>query len=135
MTTLDDIINDDKFNDIESWNFIMEKINLAKTDETQELDKRSLLTIFVNSPRSNNLDIVKQLYTTYYADNINIEDFPKQTILHVAGRYAEYNYDIIEFLLNEGANPKLFDYNDKNCFMYASQYEEYDILRLLLNYV
>jgi len=118
---------DHNINSFEEWTSVMLDLHDSNLNVV-EYEK-----LFIVSPRSNNLDIVRHLYETYISD-VDIMHDINQTALHVAVSY-NCDLDIIKFLLKEaGANPRIINYENKTAFTIAANNRNKNILELLIKY-
>jgi len=64
-----------------------------------------LITVFLYSCMEADLNTLKRLINAGY--NVNTMDYDKRTGLHVAA--SEGHYDVVKFLLENGASPVVYD--------------------------
>jgi len=123
-----DILNQDILDtDKDMWNAIKTMLRLSVPTSTKIIN-----SLFVYSPASDNLELVMELYK--YVSDINVTNYANETALLGSISYGN-NIEITRFLLENGADPKHTNTENKNAITYANINGDYESLKLLVKYI
>ena len=86
----------------------------------------------INAIKSGNFDLVKELFQTPFKIDINSQRNNGWTYLHYS--VAQGEYDITNFLLENGANPDIKNHIGIYPISFAIRYQNIQIVKLLIEY-